>query len=87
MLDKGARNIVLLSRSSIPKHELFSAFPDARKTGVKLEAISCDISDFQCLKSVLEDIKQTMPAIKGCRQAAIVLQVSELKYLNILATC
>ncbi|KAL6233132.1 hypothetical protein BDW75DRAFT_252201 [Aspergillus navahoensis] len=73
MASRGAKNLLLLSRSG-PNEEAQQVIGNLIKEGVRVEVRPCDISDYERLKHVLEDIGQTMPPIKGCIQSAMVLR-------------
>lgn len=77
MARRGARNLILLSRSG-PKspaaHELLIKL---RNAGVRVEPPLCDVSSSSSLSAVLESCG-TMPPIKGCLQATMVLKVQDL---------
>lgn len=74
-MSRGAKNLVLLSRSR-PNAEAQQVIDSLIKDGTRVEVRPCDISDYELLKHVLEDVGQTMPPIKGCIQSAMVLRVS-----------
>ncbi|RDW93799.1 type I polyketide synthase [Aspergillus mulundensis] len=73
MANRGAKNLLLLSRSR-PNTEAQQVIEAMENDGVHVEVRACDISDFERLKVVLEDIGRTMPPIKGCIQSAMVLR-------------
>ncbi|KAM7211167.1 putative polyketide synthase [Rhypophila decipiens] len=86
-VDRGARNLILLSRSgehggAKDRTEFTNRL---RSRGVRIEAPPCNIADLDALKSVLDGLcsptscsstatAPPMPAIKGCIQASMVLQ-------------
>lgn len=77
MARKGARHIVVLSRKgpiSIAAQEVISMLQDQ---GVMIHAPPCDVSSQEELESALRVVRSTMPPIKGCINAAMLLQVSE----------
>jgi NADPH:quinone reductase-like Zn-dependent oxidoreductase/ubiquinone/menaquinone biosynthesis C-methylase UbiE len=76
MVEKGARHVALLSRSGARDAEAQSFLDDVRTTGAEVMAHACDVSDAGRLRTVLDTIESTMPPIKGCVQAAMVLRVS-----------
>ncbi|KAL4740606.1 hypothetical protein BDV11DRAFT_214040 [Aspergillus similis] len=73
LASRGAKNLLLLSRSR-PNAEAQQVIDSLIKDGARVEVRSCDISDYERLKHVLEDVGQTMPPIKGCIQSAMVLR-------------
>ncbi|KAF7899503.1 hypothetical protein EAF00_003839 [Botryotinia globosa] len=76
MADRGAKNLVLLSRSGPTSEEASQCIAKLQAQGVRVEIPRCDIADFTSLESVLNHIHKTMPPIKGCIQSAMVLRSS-----------
>jgi FlaA1/EpsC-like NDP-sugar epimerase len=74
MITRGARNLLLLSRSGTSSSPVSELITLMKIKGVRIEAPMCDISDEETLVSVLGKYKH-MPPIKGCIQASMVLQV------------
>ena len=72
---RGARHIVLLSRSG-PKSETSVAFIQELETmGVQVYTPACDITNLADLKATLSSCAESMPPIRGVIQAAMALQV------------
>ncbi|KAI1171055.1 hypothetical protein F4777DRAFT_591503 [Nemania sp. FL0916] len=74
MVQKGARYIILPSRlggSSKPAEQLVS---ELRQQGVNIIAPKCDVSSRESLGMLLAQCAETMPPIRGCINAAMVLQ-------------
>jgi len=80
MVQKGAKHIALLSRSGVRDTETQCFLDDLQSTGTEIAAHACDVSDPDRLRTVLDSIESTMPPIKGCIQAAMVLQVSKKRF-------
>ncbi|PYI08361.1 hypothetical protein BO78DRAFT_364974 [Aspergillus sclerotiicarbonarius CBS 121057] len=74
MADRGARNLLILSRSGPKTPEAARLVDDLRGAGINIQAPACDITDVDSLQRVLDDCCQTMPPIRGCIQASMVLQ-------------
>lgn len=75
MISKGARNLVLLSRTG-PKDDSTVAFIEGlREKGVVVYTPACNISDPASLAATVEYCKLNMPPIKGCIQAAMDIRV------------
>ncbi|RYP87638.1 hypothetical protein DL769_000461 [Monosporascus sp. CRB-8-3] len=71
MISQGARNIVLSSRN--PKID--PAWLQATEAnGVKVRVERCDVSDFDSLQRLYQDICKTMPTIAGVAHGAMVLK-------------
>lgn len=75
MVERGAANLILLSRSGGDErgHDLVKRL---RSRGINVQCPPCDIACHSSLKAVLEECARTMPPVRGCIQAAMVLQVS-----------
>lgn len=76
--ERGAKNLVLLSRSGLKRPETVSLTNELRQLGITVEAPECDICDKSRLKTLLDEYQKTMPPIGGCIQASMVLKVSNL---------
>ncbi|KAI1773209.1 fatty acid synthase S-acetyltransferase [Hypoxylon cercidicola] len=75
MARRGAKNIIVLSRSGTSSSAAaLDIVTRLRSQGVNVEAPRCDVSTFSALSDVLTNCAKTMPRIKGCINAAMVLQ-------------
>jgi NADP-dependent 3-hydroxy acid dehydrogenase YdfG len=72
--EKGARNILLLSRSSTRSETAASAVRNLREAGAVVEAPECDITNKSTLHAVLERYQHILPPIAGCIQSSMVLR-------------
>ncbi|PVH94007.1 putative FSP1 [Periconia macrospinosa] len=87
MVEKGARNLILLSRSAgdSPKTGRFITELSG-ETGCRVKAISCDVSNQTQLESALQECKRDgLPPIRGVVQGAMVLQDSLLEQMTLSA--
>ena len=75
MADRGARHFVLLSRSRSRNADVTAFVKNLIIKGINIATPPCDISDEKQLTVVLEECSETMPPIKGCVQASMVLKV------------
>jgi NAD(P)-dependent dehydrogenase (short-subunit alcohol dehydrogenase family) len=73
---KGVRNIVLLSRSGASSEASRRNLAFLQKRGVNVKAIKVDICDTEALSQAAEDIRQTMPPVRGMFQCAAVIRDS-----------
>ncbi|KAH7303554.1 reducing type I polyketide synthase [Stachybotrys elegans] len=71
MVERGAKHLLLLSRSGVAAAPAF--VESLRQRGAQIEAPPCNVGQVSSLRSVLEAAKATMPPIKGCIQAAVVI--------------
>jgi NADPH:quinone reductase-like Zn-dependent oxidoreductase len=76
MCQRGARNLILLSRSGPRDQTKHTFLRELRQLGVRVEAPACDITCYETLAATIETCLQTMPVIKGCIQSTMVLKVS-----------
>lgn len=77
MVGRGAKNLILLSRSGVKTAAARLLVSELESQGVRVEAPPVDISDLEKLREVLESLKDTMPPIRGCIQATVTLRVSQ----------
>jgi short-subunit dehydrogenase len=74
MVDRNAKNLVLLSRSG-PRNDTARAFlEELRAKDVRVEAPPCDVTDEKAVRRVIEELS-AMPPIKGCIQGSMVRNV------------
>jgi short-subunit dehydrogenase len=74
MVDRNAKNLVLLSRSG-PHYDTARAFlKELRAKGVHVEAPPCDVTDENAVRRVFEELT-AMPPIRGCIQGSMVRNV------------
>jgi len=76
MVKKGARSLLLLSRRGYLAADSEEFLSSLHAEAVRVEAPPCDIADASCVERVIRDASSTMPPIRGCIQAAMVLRVS-----------
>lgn len=82
LVDRGARHLILLSRSG-PKSALArNLLLDLGEKGVRLQTPRCDISDHEALKNALTTCAATMPPVKGCIQSCMVITVRDPENLS-----
>ncbi|KAF6807280.1 polyketide synthase [Colletotrichum musicola] len=73
MADRGAKFLVVPSRSGASKAAA-AEFESLRTQGVTIFAPKCDVTSESALSRVLEECSLTMPPVRGCIDAALVLQ-------------
>ncbi|KAI1084493.1 putative polyketide synthase [Whalleya microplaca] len=79
MASRGARNLILFSRSGPRSEAAMTTVRDLQEFGVKVRTPLCNVADHSSLQAALQQI-QDMPAIKGCVQAAGALK--DIMYEN-----
>ncbi|KAF2654169.1 hypothetical protein K491DRAFT_679868 [Lophiostoma macrostomum CBS 122681] len=80
--EKGARHLLLLSRSGLKSDAAVRVVEDLRRSGARIEAPQCDICDEDKLHSLLKDYGHVLPPISGCIQACMVLKDALLSNLS-----
>ncbi|RYP73024.1 hypothetical protein DL771_003892 [Monosporascus sp. 5C6A] len=84
MVDHGARNLILLSRSAGNQNS--GAFVShLREAGCRVVAISCDVANNEDLTRALDTCErdQRLPPVRGVIQGAMVLQDSILEQMTL----
>ncbi|KAF2004264.1 polyketide synthase PksD [Amniculicola lignicola CBS 123094] len=79
MASRGAKNLIVLSRfsrTSSGSKAAAEVIDDLAKLGIKVATPRCDVSSASSLCAALEGCAKTMPPIRGCINAAMVLQDS-----------
>ncbi|RYP06667.1 hypothetical protein DL765_009401 [Monosporascus sp. GIB2] len=74
LASRGARYIMLLSRSGPRTPEAQSLLEEFAGKGIHVETPRCDVTDTTSLRSALGSCREKMPPIKGCVQAAMVMK-------------
>ncbi|KAG8157863.1 hypothetical protein KVR01_012135 [Diaporthe batatas] len=73
MAQRGARHLILLSRSGPKSKTAQELVKELEQAGVTVRTPQCDVSNSSALIAALDQCKD-MPPIKGCLQATMVLQ-------------
>ena len=70
---KGARHLVLISRSGPQSAEAKQALARLSQLGVTCYAVACDVTDRAALSALLQQVAAAMPPLKGIVHAAMVI--------------
>lgn len=76
MVDLGVRNLIVTSRSGAVEKSAKALIAELEREGVNVAAPACDITDRAALESAITSCLSTMPPVRGCIQASMVLNVS-----------
>lgn len=76
MSQRGAKNLILLSRSGPKSQAAKDLLKELAARGARAAAPKCDISSSESLSRALRECSE-MPQIRGCIQGTMVLQVSD----------
>ncbi|CAG7929919.1 unnamed protein product [Penicillium olsonii] len=74
LADRGARHLLVLSRSGGQTEKARGVIQSLEERGVQVLAPMCDVSDRASVENALRESRSSMPPIKGCIQAAMVLR-------------
>jgi hypothetical protein len=74
MADRGAKHLIVLSRSGLASKAAAEIVSELTRRNVDVFTPKCDASSATSLAEVLGSCARTMPPIKGCINAAMVLQ-------------
>jgi acyl transferase domain-containing protein/acyl carrier protein len=74
LVEHGARNLAVLSRSGASSDSARSALESLRSQGVTVADLAADVSDQHQLKSALRTVAGTMPPIRGVMHMAMVME-------------
>ena len=84
LAQRGAKYLVLLSRSGPISTTSVSLVKELETMGVYVHAPACDITDFSALSSTISSCAKNMPPVRGVIQASMVLQVRSKNFLLII---
>ncbi len=73
LADKGAKTIVLASRTGNPPAESEASLKSLQERDISVEIRACDVTDKQAVKPLFAEFGSTLPKLKGIILAAMVL--------------
>lgn len=76
MSSKGARNIVLVSRSASVNDKVQALMDELADDGTHVTVKPCDVSSRQSVESLMKDGMKNLPPVRGVVHGAMVLRVS-----------
>ncbi|KAI9647506.1 hypothetical protein NHQ30_003891 [Ciborinia camelliae] len=82
MASRGAKNLLLLSRSGPRKMPAQELIRDLQSQGIRVESPKCDVTSFEQLSKLLTTYKNLLPPIKGCFQGSMVLQDTAFEQMS-----
>ncbi|KAL7937160.1 putative polyketide synthase [Trichoderma chlorosporum] len=74
MVSHGAKNLIIPSRSGASSKAAKEMVEELTARGINIVTPKCDVASEEELSDALDDCSRTMPPIKGCINAAMVLQ-------------
>lgn len=76
MISKGARNIVLLSRSGSTPGKVMELIQQVHGLGAEVLVRQCDVTDRSQVRQCLQDlVRANKPPVRGLIQGAMVFEV------------
>ncbi|KAJ8066800.1 hypothetical protein OCU04_004187 [Sclerotinia nivalis] len=72
MVGRGARNLILLSRSGPRTNAAYKLLEEIQSQGVRVETPACDITKTELMRRTIKSLSSIMPPIKGCLQASLI---------------
>lgn len=81
MISRGAKNIVLLSRSGELRGKAREQIDNLNSDGANIVVRSCDVADRTSVDQLISSGLNDLPPVRGVIHGAMVLHVSELKDL------
>lgn len=82
LVDKGARSLVLISRSANVSEESKKIIEGLQEKGVQIFTRACDVSDRTALANLVSEIQREIPPLKGIVHAAMVLDDGLLRNMT-----
>ena len=82
LAEKGARHLILISRSGATSEEAKAALADFKAQGIKVKAVACDVTDKTALAALLKQCDAAMPPLKGIVHAAAVIDDGLVRNLS-----
>jgi thioester reductase-like protein len=82
LVEKGARHLVLSSRSGAATDEALAGVAAMQAAGAEVTVIQSDVSDPASVASLLEEVKKSHPPLRGVFHVAMVLDDGLISQLN-----
>jgi phthiocerol/phenolphthiocerol synthesis type-I polyketide synthase C len=82
LVSKGARNLVLISRSGPVSTEAMTSIAELKANGVRVHAAACDVTNEKALTALFALISTEMPPLRGIVHAAVVIEDGLVRNTN-----
>ena len=82
LVSKGARNLVLISRSGPVSSEAMLSVAELKASGVRVHAAACDVTNEKALTALFALISTEMPPLRGIVHAAVVIEDGLVRNTN-----
>ncbi|KAI1425063.1 polyketide synthase [Xylaria sp. FL1777] len=83
MVDLGVRNLIVTSRSGAVDKSAQALVADLQREGVTVAAPACDITDESAVEKAISSCLSTMPPVRGCIQASMILNDNKFSEMTI----
>ena len=83
MMSHGAKNFIFASRSGSSKQSAWDVVDHLQSSGANVAVYSCDVSNESEVSSMLSQCSESMPPIRGCIQAAMVIKNSFFQNMSL----
>lgn len=77
MVSRDAMNLIVLSRSGPNSGDAAQLMHELSRRDVRVLALKCDVASKRSLRNALKECQRTLPPVRGCINAAMVINVSE----------
>jgi NAD(P)-dependent dehydrogenase (short-subunit alcohol dehydrogenase family) len=75
MVRKGARSVVIISRSDKISAKVAAVIEDAKEQGAAVVLRKCDVADSEDVGRLIKEVSAELPPIRGLIHSAMVLDV------------
>lgn len=82
LVEKGVRNLALISRRGSATPEAQAAVSALQQQGVTVHAAACDVTDRAALATLLQELQQQLPPLAGVVHAATVIEDGLLRSMD-----
>ncbi|RYP67344.1 hypothetical protein DL771_007288 [Monosporascus sp. 5C6A] len=82
MASKGAKSLIVPSRSGLVSDAAAKVVSELREQNIRIITPKCDVASWDLLSQALEEWGKTMPPIRGCINAAMVLNDSVFENMS-----
>ncbi|KAL0780550.1 hypothetical protein CaCOL14_001885 [Colletotrichum acutatum] len=83
MASRGAKNLILLSRRGAVEKAAIELVAELKPVCDNVVTPACDVTDAKALQTVMAELAESLPPIKGCIQGSMVLQDNLLKNMSL----
>jgi phthiocerol/phenolphthiocerol synthesis type-I polyketide synthase C len=82
LASRGARHLVLMSRSGAMTPEAQAAVAELSRAGIVIESVACDVTERAALEAALTGLRATLPPLRGVVHAAAVIEDALIRDLS-----